>query len=147
MAAGGAPGGEPGAPSVGAGRLDKGGPREQSANAVVGRKAMRLLDRLRVGLGPICRRSRRDAIVLFLSLAVSVFGLESAVHSVHHLTSPESAGTCPVLAGSEHLGWGEIPVVAGDPPLPRVAAAPALASEPIGHSPIDRPRHERAPPA
>ena len=114
---------------------------------MVGRPAIRLLDRLRASLGPIGRRSRPDVIALFLSLAVGVFGLESAVHSVHHLTRPESAATCPVLAGSEHLGWGEIPVVTADPPPPRVAAAPALASEPIGHSPIDRPRHERAPPA
>ena len=108
---------------------------------------MRLLDRLHAGLGPIVCCSRGHAVVFLLSLTVGVFGFASAVHSVHHLTSPEGAETCLVLAGSEHLGWGEIPIVAADVPPARVAPAPVPRTERLGHSPIGRPRQERAPPA
>ena len=71
----------------------------------------------------------------------------SASSSQRSGTSPESAAACPVLVGSGHLGWGEVPVVASDAPPPRVAPAPVLAAEDLGHSPTDRPRQQRAPPA
>jgi hypothetical protein len=92
-------------------------------------------------------RSRGRVIALGLTLALGVFTLESAVHSVHHLASPESAATCPVFSASEHLGWGEIPVVASDVPPPHVASAPTFASEERESSLIPRPGQGRAPPA
>jgi hypothetical protein len=98
---------------------------------------------LRVAARPV----RRRAIAMGLSLALGVFGLESAVHSVHHLTSPETAATCPVFPSTEHLGWGEIPVVASDASPPHVTAAPAPARETSEGSLTYRPRPGRAPPA
>ena len=70
------------------------------------------------------RRSRCRVIALGLSLALGVFTLESAVHSVHHLAEPETAATCPVLSGSQHLSWGEAQAAAADAPPLRVAPAP-----------------------
>ena len=93
------------------------------------------------------RRARGRAIALGLALALSIFTMESAVHSVHHLASPETAATCPVLSSAEHLGWGENPVVASDVPPPHVAPAPAAASEQVAYSLTHRPRQGRAPPA
>jgi hypothetical protein len=95
----------------------------------------------------VAGRSRGRAIALGLSLALGVFSLESAVHSIHHLASPETAATCPVFSGSEHLGWGEIPVVASDVPPPHVAPAPAVVPEPLESAPVPRPGQGRAPPA
>ena len=92
-------------------------------------------------------RARGRVIALGLTLALGVFTLESAVHSVHHLASPETAATCPVFSASEHLGWGEIAVVASDVPPPHVAPAPVLASEELECSLIPRPGQGRAPPA
>ena len=102
------------------------------------------------GVGLLCllaRRLRGRAIALGLTLALGIFTLESAVHSVHHLASPETAATCPVLASVEHLGWDENPVVASDVPPPHVAPAPAAASEQVTYSLTHRPHQGRAPPA
>ena len=109
-----------------------------------------LLEWLVAGLGLLglaASRSRGRALALGLSLALAVFGLESAVHSVHHLTSPETAATCPVFPSAEHLGWGEIPVVASDVSPPHVTAAPDPACESCEGSLTYRPRQGRAPPA
>jgi hypothetical protein len=101
-----------------------------------------------LGLLPLAVRGLSGrAIALGLSLALGVFTLESAVHSVHHLASPETAATCPVLASVEHLGWGETPVVASVVPPAPVAATPVLAAEDTERSLTHRPRPGRAPPA
>jgi hypothetical protein len=92
------------------------------------------------------RRSLGGVIALGLSLALGVFTLESAVHSVHHLAEPETAQTCSVLTGSQHLSWGEAPAVADAPPL-RVALAPLLRAEDAPQALIYRPHQGRAPPA
>lgn len=93
------------------------------------------------------RRSRGRVIALGLSLALGVFTLESAVHSVHHLADPETAANCPVLSGSQHLSWGEAPAAAADAPPPCVAPAPPLRAEDASPSLIYRPHQGRAPPA
>jgi hypothetical protein len=93
------------------------------------------------------RRARGRAIALGLALVLSIFTMESAVHSVHHLASPETASTCPVLSSAEHLGWGDTPMIASEVTPPRVTPAPAAASEPIPYSLPHRPRQGRAPPA
>ena len=98
-------------------------------------------------LGGATRPARRRTIALGLSLALGVLALESAVHSVHHLTSPETAATCPVFSSTEHLGWGETPMVASNGPPPHVTPAPALASEDSEGALTHRPRPGRAPPA
>jgi hypothetical protein len=90
---------------------------------------------------------RGPAFALALSLAVAVFGLEAAVHSVHHLGNPESAAACVVLAGSQHLSWAE----GGAEPLDArpfcVSAPPLPALDPIPPAQIHRPHLGRAPPA
>ena len=41
--------------------------------------------------------------VFALALLVAVFGFEAAVHSVHHLSDPQSAESCALLSGSKHV--------------------------------------------
>lgn len=91
--------------------------------------------------------SRGRVIALGLSLALGVFTLETAVHSVHHLADPETAATCPVLSGSQHLSWGEAQAAATDAPAFSAAPGPLLRSENAPQSPIYRPCQGRAPPA
>lgn len=93
------------------------------------------------------RGSRGRVIALGLSLALGVFTLETAVHSVHHLADPETAATCPVLSGSQHLSWGEAQAAATDAPPLCVAPARLLRSEDAPQSLIYRPHQGRAPPA
>ena len=93
------------------------------------------------------RGSRGRVIALGLALALGVFTLESAVHSVHHLGDPETAANCPVLAGSQHLSWGEAQAAAADAPPLCVAPAPLLRAEDAPPSLIYRPHQGRAPPA
>jgi hypothetical protein len=93
------------------------------------------------------RRSRGRVIALGLSLALGVFTLEAAVHSVHHLAKPETAATCPVLSSSQHLSWGEAQAAAVDAPPLCVAPAPLLRADDAPHWLIYRPHQGRAPPA
>ncbi len=91
--------------------------------------------------------SRGRVTALALSLALGFFTLETAVHSVHHLADPETAATCPVLSGSQHLSWGEAQAAATDAPPLCVAPAPLLRVEDAPQSLIYRPHQGRAPPA
>ena len=54
-----------------------------------------------LGLGATAGRGRQ-AVVLSLGLLVGSFGLESAIHSVHHLSDPQAAATCAVFSASQH---------------------------------------------
>jgi hypothetical protein len=49
-----------------------------------------------------CRRAWHRS-VLALAFLVAVFGFESAVHSVHHLSDPQAADSCALLSGSKHV--------------------------------------------
>ena len=57
--------------------------------------------RIRAGAGR-CRRAWHRS-VFGLVLLVAVFGFESAVHSVHHLSDPTAADSCTFLSGSKHV--------------------------------------------
>lgn len=57
------------------------------------------------------RRRAWHRSVFALALLVAVFGFESAVHSVHHLSDPEGADSCTVLSGSKHVDDTTSPVV------------------------------------
>jgi hypothetical protein len=46
---------------------------------------------------------RRNVAALVLAVLLGVAGLEGAVHSVHHLTDPESGQSCRVLSATQHL--------------------------------------------
>jgi len=92
-------------------------------------------------------RARNRVIVLGLSLALGVFTLETAVHSVHHLTDPETAAMCPVFSSSQHLSWGEAQAAAVDAPPLCVDPTPPLQAEDAQQSLTYRPHRGRAPPA
>src|SRR6266849_10783299 len=47
-------------------------------------------------------RNGRQAAVLSLGLLVGLFGLESAIHSVHHLSDPQAAAACALVSASQH---------------------------------------------
>jgi len=92
-------------------------------------------------------RRRRNATILALTLLVVVFGLESAIHSVHHLSDPEAAASCVVLSASHHE-----PGTCADTPdvgTPTWTAEPPPAVGPPIVRPLQafRPHEGRAPPA
>jgi len=92
-------------------------------------------------------RARGRAVALVLSLLLTVFAVEAAVHSVHHLADRAAAADCSVLASSQHLAWGAAdPVDTGRPPLD-VTAAPLVRSDDAPRGPLHRPVQGRAPPA
>ena len=45
---------------------------------------------------------RRRAALVALGLLVTLFGVESAVHSAHHFADPEAAASCALFAASQH---------------------------------------------
>ncbi|HWO03901.1 MAG TPA: hypothetical protein VNQ54_03875 [Methylomirabilota bacterium] len=91
--------------------------------------------------------ARGRAVALALSLLLTVFAVEAAVHSVHHLADRAAAADCSVLASSQHLAWGAAdPVDTGRPQLD-VTAAPLRRSEEAPRGPLHRPVQGRAPPA
>ena len=91
--------------------------------------------------------ARGRAVAVALSLVLTVFTVETAVHSVHHLADPEAGADCSVLSASQNLAWGAADVVATDgPPLDVTTAVPARS----GDGPrwqLHRPSQGRAPPA
>ena len=92
-------------------------------------------------------RSRGGAVAVALSLVLTVFALETAVHSVHHLADPKAGADCSVLSGSQGLAWGAAELVGTDGPRLDVTTAPPVPSE---HRPwwqVYRPSPGRAPPA
>ncbi|HTI57329.1 MAG TPA: hypothetical protein VMC04_24040 [Verrucomicrobiae bacterium] len=92
-------------------------------------------------------RSRGGAVAVALSLVLTVFALETARHSVHHLTDPKSGADCSVLSGSQGLAWGGAEPVGTDGPRLDFTTAPPVRSE---HDPwwhVYRPSPGRAPPA
>jgi len=107
--------------------------------------AIALLALSSIGLGPIRRRVRQAALVS-LSLLVAVLALESAVHSVHHLSDAGAAAGCVVLSASPPVtGAGGGPDV-GAPAL-AASAAPVVEGEGIRPLQPFRPFAGRAPPA
>jgi hypothetical protein len=92
-------------------------------------------------------RARGGAVAIALSLVLTVFTLETAVHSVHHLTGPGSGADCPVLSGSQHLAWGTGDLTGIDaPPLDVTTATPIRPADGPRWQ-ICRPSPGRAPPA
>jgi hypothetical protein len=92
-------------------------------------------------------RSRRRALAVALSLVLTVFTFETAVHSVHHLSDPQSGVDCPVLSGTQNLAWGAADLVGSDDPALDVTTAPPVRSVDGPRWQLHRPRPGRAPPA
>jgi hypothetical protein len=91
------------------------------------------------------RRPRATAVVL--SLALSLFAIQTAVHSVHHVGQPQDAEKCPLFSASQHAP-GDLPGVSV---LDRPAVAPAAlvtaAPDWLVPDSAERPDQGRAPPA
>src|SRR5260370_19104016 len=65
--------------------------------------------------------ARRRAIAVALSLGLTVFTVETALHSVHHLPAPEAGARCSLPSPPQNL--------------PRGGAAPGATSNPPPHVP------------
>jgi len=86
---------------------------------------------LLIGLGSLLvagllfadRRRTWHRSVLVLALLVAVFGFESAVHSVHHLSDPRAADSCTFLSGSKHTDTASPSVPDTGAPLWTAASA------------------------
>ncbi len=102
-------------------------------------------------LGGLClagaTRLGRTAAILALVLLVALFGLESAVHSVHHLSDPQAAGSCAMFSASQHVAGAcaETP----DAGTPTWTAEPSPTVDAEGMHPLQafRSHDGRAPPA
>ena len=92
-------------------------------------------------------RSRGAAVAVALSLVLTVFTFETAVHSVHHLADPKSGADCPVLSASQNLAWGAADLVSTDRPALDVTTAPSIRSDAGPRWQPYRPSQGRAPPA
>jgi hypothetical protein len=92
-------------------------------------------------------RSRGGVLAVALSLVLTVFTVETAVHSVHHLADPHSGADCPVLSGSQNLAWGAADLVGTDAPPLDATAAPPIRPADGPRWQIYRPSPGRAPPA
>ena len=97
-------------------------------------------------LAGAARRGRRAA-VLALALLVALFGLESAVHSVHHLADPQAAASCALLSASQHApgacaGTLDVGTPAGTP-----EPSPAVGTEIVRPLQVFASYEGRAPPA
>ena len=102
-------------------------------------------------IGAICltRAPRRgkDAALVSLALVVFLLGLESAIHSVHHLSDPQAAASCATFSASQHVpGAGGEPSHVGAPTW-TTRPAPALRAEPTRPLQAFRSHEGRAPPA
>ncbi len=92
------------------------------------------------------RRGRQTPVLAFC-LLLALFGLESAIHSVHHLWDPQSAASCAFSSASQHAPGTA--AVAADAGIHTWAAEAWPAPDPDRASPFQaaRPHEGRAPPA
>ena len=80
-----------------------------------------------VGLGlAVGARGRRNSAIASLALLVGLFGLESAVHSVHHFSDPKAAASCAIFSASQHVS-GACPASPDMGPPTRTAEPATLA--------------------
>ena len=97
-------------------------------------------------LAGTARRGRRAAI-LSLALLVALFGLESTIHSVHHLSDPLAAASCAVLSASQHAPGACASTPDAGTPTWTAEPLPAVGTEIIRPLQAFRPHEGRAPPA
>jgi len=93
------------------------------------------------------RRRAWHRSVFALALLVAVFGFESAVHSVHHLSDPQAADSCTFLSGSKHADTASPSVPDTGAPLWTAASAAAIDADPAPPLRGFRTHEGRAPPA
>jgi hypothetical protein len=93
------------------------------------------------------RRRAWHRSVFALALLVAVFGFESAVHSVHHLSDPLAADSCTFLSGSKYADTASPAVADTGGPLWTVASAAAIDADLAPPLRSVRTHEGRAPPA
>jgi len=115
---------------------------ESSANA----GAFLLLAVLGAGLAVFGARRTRATAIVTLALLVGIFGLESAVHSVHHASDPQSAASCPLFSASQHTQSDGVPTLVTA--ISTWTSEPSLAFDvcPIASLPAFSAHEGRAPP-
>src|SRR6266508_62043 len=92
-------------------------------------------------------RRGRHAAILSLGLLVGLFGLETAVHSVHHLSDPQAAASCALFSASQHAPGACAASPDAGAPTWTAQPAPAVNAELVRPLPAFRSRESRAPPA
>jgi hypothetical protein len=98
-------------------------------------------------IGMVGGSRRPRAVAVAVTLAISVFAIASAVHSVHHIGHPHEAEKCPVLLASQHAP-GDLPSIpAMDRPAEVVAELDLLAPVLFVPDTALRPDRGRAPPS
>jgi hypothetical protein len=98
-----------------------------------------------VGLAGGARR-RRPAAIVVLALLVGLFGLESAVHSVHHFSDPDAAASCANFAASQHVSGACAESPDMGPPTRTSESAPFPGVERTRPAPPFSSHESRAPP-
>jgi len=93
------------------------------------------------------RRRAWQRSVLALALLVAVFGIESAVHSVHHLSDPQAADSCALLSGAKHVDTAPPAVPDEGDPLWTAARAVPVDFDLVSSLRSVRTHEGRAPPA
>jgi hypothetical protein len=92
------------------------------------------------------RRWGRRGAFLALALLLAWFGLESAVHSVHHFWDPQSAASCPLFLASQHAqGAGTTPAITASP-AETFQLSPTPGDEQLRPLQVLRSYDDRAPP-
>jgi hypothetical protein len=85
--------------------------------------------------------------IFSLALLLALFGLESAIHSVHHLSDPEAAASCALFASSQHVPGASSPSPEARVPLWTAEPSQAADAERIRPLWSFRSHEGRAPPA
>jgi hypothetical protein len=93
------------------------------------------------------RRRAWHRSVFALAFLVAVFGFESAIHSVHHLSDPQAAESCPMLSGSKHVDVASPALPDAGGPLWMAASADPVALDLAPPLSGLRTHDGRAPPA
>jgi hypothetical protein len=95
------------------------------------------------------RRTRKVRVVALLALAflVALFGFQTAVHSVHHLSDPQSAASCAIFAASQHVPGNCPETLLVAAPIWTAAPGPVVVSEPFHPLETFGSPEGRAPPA
>ncbi len=101
---------------------------------------------LLVALGLAGARAPRRALALALVVVVSIFALESGVHSVHHMTDVDRGESCAVASASQHIAGTEVDVSLSAESLPAARQVATLGVF-VERSRIIGPAQGRAPPA
>lgn len=93
----------------------------------------------------LARRRSRGLVAAVLVLLVATFGIEAAVHSVHHAPGSDPVA-CPTASIAAHLDGTTVVALAVDEPIQRVGASAAPSNPLLASLRSLDPSQPRAPP-